>query len=173
MTNSPAELGTIPVDGKAIISFTVTASKPDTFDDTAKVTTDSTDPNPDNNEGKFKVIVVDIDIKPGDSKNTISINNDKSARVAILGTATFDVTTVDLSPLATDAPKFGGSTPHVPVRTSLVDVNKDGIQDLLLLYNSGPKNPLGFKSGDTQGCITGALTDGTPILGCDLVRIIK
>ena len=94
-------------------------------------------------------------------------------RVAILGTATFDVTTLDLSPLATDAPKFGGSTPHAPVKSSLQDVNKDGNLDLVLFYNEGPKNPLGFNSGDTQGCITGALTDGTPILGCDLVRIIK
>ena len=167
------DIGTVPVDGKAVITFTVTASQPGTFDDTATVTTDSTDPNSNNNEAKFKVIVVDIDIKPGEEKNTISINNDKSVRVAILGSATVDVTKIDVFPLSTDAPKFGGSSPKAPASTSLEDVNKDGKKDLVLKYNEGPKNPLGFKSGDIQGCLTGKLTDGTPILGCDPVRLIK
>jgi uncharacterized repeat protein (TIGR01451 family) len=167
------DVGTVPLDGKAVITFTVMASQPGTFDDTATVTTDSNDPNSNNNEAKFKVIVVDIDIKPGEEKNTISINNDKSVRVAILASSTFDVSTIDLSPLSSDAPKFGGSNPKAPASTNLEDVNKDGRKDLVLKYNEGPKNPLGFKSGDTQGCLTGKLIDGTPILGCDPVRIIK
>jgi hypothetical protein len=166
------DLGTVPVEGRANITFTVSASQPGTFDDLAVVTTESDDPNSDNDEAQFRVIVVDIDVKPGDSKNTISINNDKSVRVAILGTEDFDVSSVDISPLS-DAPKFGGRTPRGPVATSLEDVSKDGIADLVMKYNEGPKNPLGFRTGDTQGCITGKLTDGTPILGCDTVRVIK
>ncbi len=27
--------------------------------------------------------------------------------------------------------------------------------------------------GDTQGCITGKQTDGTPIVACDIVRIVQ
>jgi len=40
-------------------------------------------------------------------------------------------------------------------------------------YNEGSKNPLGFKGTDTVGCINGFLNDGTPIVGCDIVRIVK
>jgi len=166
-------LGTVPVDGRGVITFTVTARAAGNFEDTALVTTDSTDPNPDNNEAEFAVTIVDIDIKPGDSKNTISINNDKNVRVAILGTSIFDVTTIDISPLSTDAPKFGGLTPRAPTSTSYEDINEDGLVDLVLKYKSDPKNTLGFQSGDTQGCLIGKLTDETPILGCDPVRIIK
>jgi hypothetical protein len=92
--------------------------------------------------------------------------------VAVLGTPTFGVTSIDILPLS-DAPKFGGATPRSPVGAGLEDVNKDGIKDIIFKYNEGSKNPLGFKSGDTQGCISGRLTDGTPILGCDPARVIK
>jgi len=119
------------------------------------------------------VITVSIDIKPQDSKNTISINNDQSVRVAILGSTAVPVNLIDISPLSTDAPRFGGSTPQPPTSFTIQDVNGDKKPDLVLKYNEGPKNPLGFKSGDTQGCITGKLLDGTIIQGCDKVRIIK
>ena len=120
-----------------------------------------------------KTIIVAIDIKPSDSKNTISINNDNSVRVAILGSTAVPVNLIDISPLSTDAPKFGGSTPQAPVGTTIQDVNGDGKPDLVLKYNQNPKNPLGFKNTDTQGCINGKLLDGTLIHGCDKVRIIK
>ena len=122
---------------------------------------------------KCALRIVNIDIKPNDSKNTISINNDNSVRVAILGSDTTPINQIDISPLSTDAPKFGGSTPQAPVSTSIVDVNNDGKKDLVLKYNAGKTNPLGFKSGDIQGCINGKLIDGTLIAGCDVVRIIK
>ena len=117
--------------------------------------------------------IVGIDIKPNDPKNTISIKNDKSVRVAILGSTITPVSDIDITPLSTDAPKFGGSTPRAPVGASLEDVNGDGLIDLVLKYNSGKSNPLGFASGDTVGCINGKLNDGTPVTGCDFVRIIK
>jgi hypothetical protein len=166
------DLGTVPVDGRGVITFTVTARAAGYFDDTASVTTDSTDPNTANNEGTASVVVVDLDIKPGDSKNTISINNDKNVRVAILGSPTLSAGDIDVSPLS-DAPKFGGSNPVVPASASLEDVNDDGMLDLVMKFKTDSKNTLGFQSGDIQGCLTGKLTDGTPIIGCDLVRIIK
>jgi len=120
---------------------------------------------------------VSIDIKPNDGKNTISIKNDKSVRVAILGTAIFDVTLIDVTPLA-DAPEFGpesGGTPRAPVSFIYDDVNGDGEIDLVLKYNSGKANPLGFASTEDMGCIfNGTLSaGGQPVTGCDIVRIVK
>jgi len=116
---------------------------------------------------------VTIDIKPGDSKNTISIKNDKTVNVAILGSSSFDVNTIVIFPLSTDAPKFGGANLRAPVRTSFEDVNFDGYVDLVLKYNSGKANPFGFSPGLGQGCITGKLINNTPIVDCDIVRIVR
>ncbi|HEX9830935.1 MAG TPA: hypothetical protein VGA94_04540, partial [Thermodesulfobacteriota bacterium] len=64
-------------------------------------------------------------------------------------------------------------TPRSPVGASYSDVNGDGITDLVLKYNSNKSNPLGFVSGDNEGTITGKLLDGTPITGCDNIRIVR
>ena len=127
----------------------------------------------DSNEATVTITVgrqtVQIDIKPGDSKNTLSIKNDKSVRVAILSTASFDATTVKTSPLS-NAPKFGGTTPQAPIAVSIEDVNGDGRLDIVLKFNSGK---LGFVSGNNTGCLTGNLTNGTPIEGCGSIRLVR
>ena len=111
---------------------------------------------------------VEIDIKPGSNPNSINLKKDKTITVAVLGSSTFDVNTIDRSSLS-DAPKFGGATPQSPIRFSLQDVNKDGYVDLVLQYKL---LGLGFNLSSTEGCITGMLTDGTLIEGCDSVRIV-
>ena len=92
--------------------------------------------------------------------------------VAILGSATFDVTTVDVSTL-----EFGpdGATPAHDLTDSdvyfshLQDVNDDGWLDLVSHYR---QKETGLASGDTEACLTGALLDSTPIIGCDAVRVL-
>ena len=116
------------------------------------------------------VLFAAIDIKPGGSPNTINVKADKTVPVAILGSASLNIEKVDISPLSTDAPKFGGLTPQAPLKTSYEDVNKDGRTDLVLKYNTAG---LGFTSSSTQGCVTGKLIDGTIITGCDSVKIIN
>jgi hypothetical protein len=114
------------------------------------------------------VLSVIIDIKPGNNPNSINLKKDKIITVAVLGSSDFDVSSIDVSPLS-DAPKFGGATPQAPIRFSLQDVNRDGYIDLVLQYKL---IGLGFNLSSTEGCITGMLTDGTPIEGCDSVRIV-
>lgn len=109
-----------------------------------------------------------IDIKPGGDPNAINLKKDKIVTVAILGTSTFNVNSIDVSPLS-DAPKFGGATPKAPTRISFKDVNRDGRIDLVLQYNLAG---LGFNVSNIQGCISGKLTDGTIIEGCDAVKIV-
>jgi hypothetical protein len=114
------------------------------------------------------VLVVDIDIKPGSDPNAINLKKDRVITVAILGNSTFDVNDIDVSPLS-DAPKFGGTSPQAPIRVSYKDVNNDGFTDLVLQYRLAQ---LGFTSTDTEGCISGKLTDGTIIEGCDSIKTV-
>ena len=85
-------------------------------------------------------------------------------RVAILGSANFDVADIDVTTLAFGP---GGAPPgndHI-----LDDVNNDGFPDLISRYN---QRETGLVPGDTEACIAGATTAGTPIEGCDAVLIV-
>jgi uncharacterized repeat protein (TIGR01451 family) len=53
-------LGTVPVAGSAIITYSLTSNEAGDFDNFASVTTDSTDPNGSNNDGRSDVRVVAV-----------------------------------------------------------------------------------------------------------------
>jgi len=114
---------------------------------------------------------VDIDIKPASDPNSINPKSNGRVPVAILGSDTFDVTDVDVTTLM-----FGpsGATPKHDLTDPLVyashleDVNNDGLIDLVSHYS---QKDAGLASGDTEACITGLLLDGTPIEGCDSVKV--
>lgn len=108
---------------------------------------------------------VTIDIKPGGTPNTINIKKDSIVTVALLGGSTFSVDSVDASTI-----RFGGHTLQPSIRTSLQDVNADSYIDIVVQFEA---LALGFEVSDTEGCLTGLLQDGTPIMGCDSVRILS
>ena len=116
---------------------------------------------------------VTVDVKPGSNPATISLKNDKTITVAVLGTASFDVNSIDktLSTL-----KFGDrltATPAPAIKASIGDVNLDGFKDLTAQFKLSQTN-LGL--GDTMGCIVGKLltsAGGAAIEGCDAIRVIK
>jgi len=108
---------------------------------------------------------VDIDIKPGSDPNSINTKSMGLVPVAILGSASFDVTQVDVTTLT-----FGPAGASPAHSGHLEDVNGDGLTDLVSHY---VQKQTGLAVGDTQACITGALLDGTPISGCDSVNIVK
>lgn len=118
-------------------------------------------------------ITVAIDVKPGSFPNSINTNSRGVAPVAILGSETFDVTTVDVTTL-----QFGpaGATPAhdltdpVTYAEHLQDVNGDGFTDLVSHYR---QKETGLVFGDTAACIIGGTTGGVNIEGCDSVNIVQ
>ena len=106
---------------------------------------------------------VDIDIKPGSFPNSINVDSKGVIPVAILTTESFDATTVDPPTV-----EFGPNGAP-PIRWAVEDVDSDGDLDLILHFKN---QETGIAAGDTEATLTGALFDGTPIIGVDSVRIV-
>ena len=114
-----------------------------------------------------------IDIKPGSDPNSINTKSKGVIPVAILGSAIFDVTTVDVTTL-----EFGpdGATPAhdltdpVVYADHLQDVNLDGFTDLVCHFKT---QEAGLVMGDTDATLTGDTNDGETFTGMDSVNIVK
>lgn len=110
------------------------------------------------------VSIAAIDIKPGSDVNPVNPFADGVIPVAILGSQTFDVATVDVTTLA-----FGpdGAAPAHPQGGHFADVNEDGFIDLLSHYRT---QETGIVKGDTEMCLTGETLDGISFGDCDPVH---
>jgi hypothetical protein len=132
-------------------------------------------------------LVVSMDIKPQGCPNPINVEAEGVLPVAILGTATFDVTTIDLSTV-----KLQGVS---PLRSALQDVatpftgalvsaascttaGADGFTDLVLFFNNEAVSAaLGTVTNGQVLVLTVAGNllpqfGGTPITGRDVVFVI-
>jgi hypothetical protein len=111
---------------------------------------------------------VGVDIKPGDSPNTINLKSKGVLPVAILSTDTFDATTV--SP---ETVRLAGASVRLKGNGqpafSFEDVNGDGRLDIVLQFDT---QSLEITSTDTQANLTGRTKDGLRIVGHDDLRIV-
>ena len=110
-----------------------------------------------------------VDVKPGSDPNTINLKSKGLVPVALLGSASFDVTQVD-----TASVRFG---PHqhesadagaAAVRFNFDDVNLDGYLDLVYFFRPAET---GLQPGDTEACLHGTI-NGEHFCGHDAVRVI-
>ena len=110
-----------------------------------------------------QTLTVAIDIRSINPGNPSSLG---LLRVILFGAPGFDVTDVDAGSLA-----FGpsGATPDSRNGPRIVDVNRDGLNDLDLRFRA----PLaGITNGVAEACLTGTLNDATPFEGCDAMIMV-
>ncbi len=117
------------------------------------------------------VTEVGIDIKPGSFPNSLNPGSNGSVPVAVLGSATFTVLSVNATSLT-----FGRTGTEASLRfhhgapqCSLEDVNGDSRTDLICHFQT---RSTGFQSGDTVGMLRGQTTGGVQFSGTDTVRIV-
>ncbi len=113
-------------------------------------------------------LVVDIDVKPKSHKKVARINLKKkrSVKVAILGTADFDVADVDQGSLT-----FGATGEENTLRKCkrrFKDVNRDGIPDLVCKFRL---KGTGFGADSTAAYLNGKTYGGTAFEGRDDISI--
>ncbi len=106
-------------------------------------------------------VEISIDIKPGSDPNSINTKSMGVVPVAILGSDTLDVTTVDYENI-----EFGPDG-AMPVHVALEDVNDDGFTDLVMHF---VQKETGIGKGDVEACISGDTLGGQPFLGCDAIK---
>lgn len=115
-----------------------------------------------------KTIPILIDIKPGSDVNPINLGSKGLTPVAILGTETFDVHTVNVSSV-----RFAGAAvrrkPNGTLQYSYEDVNDDGILDLMMHF---PTVDLDLDQDSTEATLTGIGGQNRCIAGTDVVRIV-
>ena len=132
---------------------------------------------------------VSLDIKPGSCPNPVNVISKGVVPVAILGTADFDVTEVDIASIHLFAMADLGWIGIRPIRVVVADVGTpfpgdpqfdcheetaDGFFDLDMKFGTEAlAELLGlFEDGDNAVlCVSGNLLDGVPIEGCDNVVI--
>jgi hypothetical protein len=112
-------------------------------------------------------IDVDIDIKPNSDRNSIRPSSKGPTPVAVFGSDTFDVAEIDVTTLA-----FGpaGAPPKEKPGPRVVDVDRDGFDDLLLRFRT---HDAGIAVGETMACLTGETFDGMLFAGCDSIQTTR
>jgi len=140
-------------------------------------------------EENITITVIVIDIKPWSDPNSINTKSKGVVPVAILGSDTFDVTTVNVSTLEfgpagampahnlTDPDVYNGHLVQPWLVNPLADpaewyyytANEDDYVDLVMHFR---QKATGLSPGDMVACLTGK-TDGLTFTACDAVLIRK
>jgi len=112
---------------------------------------------------------VGVDIKPGSYPNAINLRSKGSVPVALLGSAEFDISSVDLATV-----KFGKmhemDSGAPALRSALQDVNGDGFMDRVFHFKI---KETGLELSDTEACLHGMTLGGEHFCGHDSVKIIS
>jgi hypothetical protein len=111
-----------------------------------------------------------VDIKPGSFPNPINPSSRGVVPVAILGSESFDVRTIDAATIEIDDDRLpGGGVAPTGVQESLEDVNRDGFLDLSLTFATTALSEAGLL-GNKRLFITGAIGNGeAQVLGSDAI----
>lgn len=117
----------------------------------------------------FADIYVPIDIKPGSDPNCFNNNGKGVIPVAILGSASFDVTQIDVQTVKLASMEIKSAGKNNELLAHIEDVNDDGFDDLVVQIQD--ENAV-FPPGDSTATVTGSLIDGTLFQGSDTICIV-
>ena len=115
--------------------------------------------------GPTNAVPVAIDVEPRRFPKRIDLEEQRIVPIAVLGSATFDVTTVDLTSLRAGI----GSAIAIDTKQVLQDVNGDGIPDLIVHFRV---KSLGLRCRDKALFLIGKKLDGTAFSGADSIVIV-
>ena len=120
------------------------------------------------------IIISDVttaEVKPGgDGPNCINPKSKGNVSFAILG-GSVDVMTVDLTSLEIDDDTNTVTAGVEPVKSSIKDINGDGINDLILHFKTQDLSAADLLSDGRTLYLTGQLSDGTLLVGFDVVYL--
>lgn len=111
---------------------------------------------------------VGVDIKPGSYPNAINLNSNGSVPVALLGSADFDVSSVDLGTVRFGKMHAMDSGAFI-LRSALEDVNGDGFMDRVFHFKI---KETGLEPSDTEACLHGMTLAGEHFCGHDTIVIV-
>jgi hypothetical protein len=140
---------------------------------TAWVETSDSDGDNTHINWEMLAVYVTIDIHPGSDKNPINVKEKGVVPVAILGSESFDVRSIDVTTLA-----FGGTKLVPPAHNlndpsvyedHLKDVNSDGFMDLVSHYSV---QEAGIVCGDISAMLIGMTTSGENFQGVDRITTV-
>ena len=107
---------------------------------------------------------VAIDVKPGNPDNVVNPHSRGYLQVAILGSASFDVHSVDLETL-----RFGPREAPARRGSKFRDVDADGDVDLVARSRL---RAVGLMHGVESFCLSWQTWDATAYQGCDAIRTL-
>jgi hypothetical protein len=107
---------------------------------------------------------VEVDIKPGNTRNRILVDSTGTVRVAILGSADFDALQVDLA-----SARLGPALAPAGRRHEVADYNGDGYMDLGLMFRV---QQVGLTLEDTEATLLAQTYDSVAVEGSDVVQMI-
>jgi len=114
------------------------------------------------------LVIVSIDIKPGNKKNVINPRAKGGIWVAILSDTDSDSPFDPSSQVDIPTVEFGPDGAKVK-RYKVKDINKDGLGDLLLRFKI-PQT--GIACGDTEATLIGVTFDGQSFTGTDSIKTV-
>ena len=125
------------------------------------------------------ILTIAVDVKPNSCPNKINVSSNGVIPVAILGSADFDVTQIDISTLGPfPVEKIRYEDVATPFDGDLVDqfsCNEDGPDGIVDLVFKIKVDNVGCPSDGSAPSfpISGLLLDGTPFSGFDFVEAIN
>jgi hypothetical protein len=114
---------------------------------------------------------VSFDITPEKTPNCVNPTKKGTLTAAILGSATLNTNLINNGTMRIDDDDNPTTDGVAASKSSKSDVNRDGRQDLVLQFDTQLLNNAGLLVHGATLYVTAALSDGTMILGSDVIHL--